>query len=35
LVETTYTWEIAARKTLALYHWLLGEAPQPPFVLLS
>jgi glycosyltransferase involved in cell wall biosynthesis len=33
LVATHYTWRNAAKKTIILYHWLLGQGTQPEFIL--
>jgi len=35
LVATHYMWRNAAEKTIRLYHWLLGQATQPEFILLD
>lgn len=32
LVESCYTWSIAARRTIDLYQWVLGRSPRPAFV---
>jgi glycosyltransferase involved in cell wall biosynthesis len=35
LVETKFTWPIVAKKTMDVYHWLLGQAEMPDTVLLD
>lgn len=32
LVSQNFTWEVVARQTLELYHYLLGVGPKPSFV---
>lgn len=32
LVERRYTWDLAAQKTVVLYHWLLGGGAKPDFI---
>jgi glycosyltransferase involved in cell wall biosynthesis len=33
LVESKYTWNISAQKTIKLYDWLLGRSDRPEFVI--